>query len=82
MLCSDYRDMGHLDRYEAEGIDAEFQDAGAAEDVMAARMSAERELRKRDIREARRRGLPGALEGAPQRFMPPAICFVHGCHAF
>ena len=59
--------MGHLDRYEAEGIDAEFQDAVPAEDVMAARMSAERELRKRDIREARRRGLPGALEGAMQR---------------
>ena len=58
--------MGHLDRYEAEGIDAEFQDAVPAEDVMAARMSAERELRKRDIREARRRGLPGALEGVMQ----------------
>ena len=62
-MCRDYRDMGHLDRYEAEGIDAEFQDAAPAEDVMAARMSAERELRKRDVREARRRGLPGALEG-------------------
>lgn len=55
--------MDHLDRYEAEGIDAEFQDAAPAEQAMAARIAAERELRQRDAREARRRGLPGALEG-------------------
>lgn len=59
---ADYRDMDHLDRYEAAGIDAEFQDAAPAEQAMAARMAAERELRRRDAREARRRGLPGALE--------------------
>lgn len=61
----DYRDMDRLDRYEAEGIDAEFQDAVPAEQAMAARMAAERDLRQRDVREARRRGVPGALEGEP-----------------
>ncbi len=59
--------MDHLDRYEAEGIDAEFQDGTAAEDAMAARMAAEAELRRRDVREARRRGLPGALEGESRK---------------
>ncbi len=68
-LCDgrDYRGMDHLDRYEAEGIDAEFQDGTAAEDAMAARMAAEAELRRRDVREARRRGLPGALEGESRK---------------
>jgi len=59
--------MEHLDRYEREGIDAEFEDDMDAEAALDARARAERDLDRRDVREGRvtgRRRLPGALEGA------------------
>ena len=58
--------MEHLDRYEREGIDAEFEDDMDAEAALDARARAERDLDRRDVREGRvtgRRRLPGALEG-------------------
>ena len=73
MVRSDYRPMEHLDAYEAEGIDAGFEDGARMEDQMGARMAAERELLKRDRREGRVTGsrrLPGALAGAPPPFSP------------
>jgi len=67
--------MEHLDRYEREGIDAEFEDDMDAEAALDARARAERDLDRRDVREGRvtgRRRLPGALEGAcPLRHAGP-----------
>jgi hypothetical protein len=62
--------MEHLDRYERAGIDEAFIDDVTEEERFAARLAAERELEERDALEGRltgrRRGLPAALEGAPQ----------------
>ena len=58
--------MEHLDRYEREGIDADFVEDMDAEAALDARARAERDLDRRDAREGRvagRRRLPGALEG-------------------
>ena len=58
--------MEHLDRYERDGIDADFVDDMDAEAALDARARAERDLDRRDVREGRvtgRRRLPGALEG-------------------
>ena len=62
--------MEHLDRYEREGIDADFEDDMDAEAALDARARAERDLDRRDVREGRvtgRRRLPGALEGVCSR---------------
>ena len=58
--------MEHLDRYERDGIDADFVDDMDAEAALDARARAEQDLDRRDAREGRvagRRRLPGALEG-------------------
>ena len=55
--------MEHLDRYEREGIDMDFVDTARGEEGLAARLAADRELDRRDVREGRRRRLPGALAG-------------------
>lgn len=55
--------MPALDRYEDADIDDDVEDADVS---FEARLRAERELDRRDVREGRvprRRRLPGALEG-------------------
>ena len=59
----DYRNLEHLDRYESEGIDSQFEESALPEDQMRARLAAEAELERRDQRRRRGRRLPGALEG-------------------
>lgn len=59
-VCSDYRHMPELDRYDADGIDEnenleELSDGG--------RLAVEEELDRRDRRA--RGDLPAAFEGAP-----------------
>jgi DNA replication licensing factor MCM2 len=65
--------MEHLDRYEADGIDANFIEDVTEEERFAARLEAERELADRDRLEGRggRRGrLPAALEDFEEDLRP------------
>ena len=79
--------MQHLDRYEREGIDADFEDDMDAEAALDARARAERDLDRRDVREGRmtgRRRLPGALEGVNPLAQASAECRepAHQIHCF
>ena len=59
--------MPALDRYDAEGLEDEEVGEVSFEQVQAARLRAERDMERRDVREGRFTGrrsrLPGALEG-------------------
>ena len=67
VLHRDYRPMPALDRYDTEAVDDEAMDEVTFEEAQAARLRAEREMERRDVREGRVTGrrarLPGALEG-------------------
>ena len=67
MLCSDYRAMPGLDKYEPNDIDDEDEHDVTYEEAQAARLRADRELDRRDVREGRATGrrqrLPEVLEG-------------------
>ena len=69
--------MPGLDRYDAEGVDDEEMGEVSYEQAQAARLRAERELERRDVREGRFAGrrtrLPGALEGAPALLLVAGI---------
>ena len=66
-LCSDYRAMPGLDQYETNDLDDEDEHDVTYEEAQAARLQADRELDRRDMREGRATGrrqrLPEALEG-------------------
>ena len=72
--------MSALDRYEGEGVDDEATDEVDFMQAQAARLRAERDMDRRDVREGRYTGrrarLPGALEGAPADKAEPCTVVV------
>ena len=63
--------MSALDQYEEEGVDDEVTGEADFASAQAARLRAEHEMERRDVREGRFTGrrarLPGALEGRVQQ---------------